>query len=242
MIIKEVNYDFFYNNLEDLDFAIFDFDGTIYPKLFLYDLVVKVFEIKEEPIRTKKLKRLNHINNLYSENKFREAYLEFLDILRFEKKEEFVEITNKLLNNIYKYAEITVKKLHKKYDLDLYLISVTSDFVAKAVIKKLDMQGFEAINFLTVKKDGSLFFNGSSDLIIDTPKVMKELLLKRLFSRIDNKKKFVCFVNSEDDLPIVERASLKVGINPTKELLDKSKLDMVMIDRIDPWIKFCELL
>lgn len=242
MRIKEGKYDLFYNSLKDLDFAIFDFDGTIYPRLFLYDLAEKVFEIKEEPIKTEKLKRLNQINNLYSENKFREAYLEFLDILRFEKKEELVEVTNKLLDNIYKYAEIAIRRLHKKYDLDLYLISVTSSFVAEAVIKKLDMQGFEAVNFLTVEKNGDLFFDGNSDLIINTPQIMKESLLRHLFSKIDNKKKFVCFVNSEDDLPIIERASLSVGINPTKKLLDKSKLDRIMIDKVDPWIKFCELL
>ena len=242
MIIGKGEDDLFYNNLKDLDFAIFDFDGTIYPRLFLYDLAVRVFEVKEEPIKTEKLRRLNQINKLYSENKFREAYLEFLDILRFEKKEELVEVTDKLLDNIYKYAEITIRKLHEKYDLDLYLISVTSNFVAEAVIKKLDMQGFEAINFLTVEENGDLFFDGNSDLVINTPQIMKESLLRRLFSKMDNKRKFVCFVNSEDDLPIVEKSSLSVGINPTKELLDKSRLDKIMIDKVDPWIKFCELL
>ena len=104
------------------------------------------------------------------------------------------------------------------------------------------MQGFEAINFLTVEENGDLFFDGNSDLVINTPQIMKESLLRRLFSKMDNKRKFVCFVNSEDDLPIVEKSSLSVGINPTKELLDKSRLDKIMIDKVDPWIKFCELL
>ena len=35
MIIGKGEDDLFYNNLKDLDFAIFDFDGTIYPRLVL---------------------------------------------------------------------------------------------------------------------------------------------------------------------------------------------------------------
>ena len=229
-------------SLERVDFAIFDFDGTIYPRLFLYDLAYNVFSVKNLSRNVDKLKKLESISNLYKEDKFKEAYLSFLDLLKLEKKQEFVQVTDKLVDNIYEYAKKTIGKLHEKYNLDIYLVSITSSFIAEIVAKKLNLEGFEAVEFLTIKKEGEWLFDGKVQLEINDPEIMKKTLLTQLFSKVGNGKKFACFVNSEDDLPIIEKASLKIGINPTKELLSKSKLDLIMVDDMDPWIKFYELL
>lgn len=229
-------------SLEKMDFAIFDFDGTIYPGLFLYDMALEMFLARGLPDDKNKLKKLEEISDLYKEGRFEEAYSDFLDILRLEKKEDFVKITNKLVDNIYEHAKKTIRKLHEEYNLDTYLISMTSSFVAEVVTKKLNLNGFEAVEFLTIGKGRNCIFDGRSQLRINDPKIVKKTLLTQLFSKVGNDKKFVCFVNSEDDLPIIKKASLKIGINPTKKLLEELNLDLVIINNTDPWIEFYKLL
>ncbi len=215
-------------NLSDLDFAIFDFDGTIYPNLFLFDLAKQFFTINNN---YKKLTDLNKILLNYNSNKFKLAYTGFINLLKDENKDEVLDVSNELIKNSYTYAKLTIKKLKNKYKLKSYLISITADFVADLAKNYFNFEDVFSINYLTSKKSNK--FLGITNDIIDNPQKMKI----RLFNNLMYKRKlsYIYFFDSIDDLLISSNASIKVGVNPKNNLKKSLKFDIILNESPDPW-------
>lgn len=215
----------------NIDFAIFDFDGTIYPNLFLFDLAKVFFTVNEDD---KKLNYLNKIALNYKSNNFKLAYTEFIYLLKDENKDEILNISNELIKCSYKYAKLTIKKLKNKYNIDSYLISITADFVAELAKSYFNFKDVFSINYLTSKQTGN--FLGITNDIIDNPQKMKN----RMFYKLVNKKKpsYIHFFDSIDDLLISLNASVKIGINPKNNLSKILKFDLILDESPDPWKSF----
>ena len=106
--------------LKSIDFAIFDLDGTIYPRMMLIDLVK--FEIKKGILKDKnKIKLLDVINFKYKNGEFKQAYLLFVELLKDEDRTEYINSTKLLIKNSYVYAKLTIEKLLRKYNIKSYL-------------------------------------------------------------------------------------------------------------------------
>ena len=221
------------NRIKLLDYAVFDFDGTIYPNLFLFDLAKKLFVIHKDK---KKLDKLYNIAEKYKNNNFIEAYTEFVELLKSENKKELICLSEELINHSYKKVKLCIKKLKSKYKLKCYLISITSDFVANIVKNYFGFDDVIAIQYLT---DHQNRFIGKTIEKIDNPKLMKLRMFEVLFR--DNNKRFIYFSDSLDDLLVARYASIRVGLNPDKNSLKVINYDIVIKNK-DPWGEFYKLM
>lgn len=230
-------------SLNNVDYAVFDFDGTVYPNMFLFDLSSTIFAKKRKvEIRDKKICELNQIAELYKAGKFEIAYIKFIKLLKGERKEDLQKISNTLINNSYKYAVLSVKKLNKKYGIKSYLISLTADFVAEVAQRRFNFEKTFSIKYDCEKYKNWEILNGTTPRKINNPQVMKKNMLIEL-RRIEGlSRKFICFFDSSDDLPIANSAVLRIGVNPKPDLSKYTKFDLVLSNKTDPWEKFYYLI
>jgi phosphoserine phosphatase len=224
------------SKLEDLDFAIFDFDGTLYPGMILLDLIEYTFS---EDIY--KMSRLENIKRDYKNGLFVKSYKNFLNLLKGEEKCKVSENANFLLNKSYPSSREFVSKLNEKYNLKCKLVSLTADFIADLVRKRYGFIEASAINYSTKICWGKEYFTGlSNDKIIEPQNLKKKLFLK--LSDIKKSSKFIYFCDSLDDLKILEDAYIKVAINPNKKILELIEFDLIINDFKDPWIHLNEMV
>lgn len=230
----------FRDRLREMDYAIFDFDGTIYPRLFLYDLARRIFsEDSDEERYRDKLRDLNNIVGAYGYVNFKIVYSKFLDIIKGEDKAYFEKVTKDLMAGTYPYAKAVINKLQDRYNMRTYLISLTADFIAKTTKEKFGFDEVFSVGYLTTDNGR---FNGKTATKIDSAKKMKIQLFKKLNAKVRNNEEFICFFDSEDDLYIADFARLRVGVNPSGELANSVDFDMILTGKQDPWKKFYSLV
>ncbi len=174
---------------------------------------------------------------MYRKGTFEDAYLNFLKLLEGENKGEFQEVTNELVSRTYPYAKLAVKKLQDKYHLKTYLMSLTSDFIAEAAKRQFGFEGAFAIEYGFQVRDSMSIFTGVTPYTIRDAQSMKMHMLKQ-FSMNKRDLKFICFFDSDDDVPIAKAATIRVGINPRPKLLNAIHFDLILNDEKDPWKAF----
>ncbi len=220
--------------LKTIDYAIFDFDNTLYPGMFLFDLAQIVFKSHKD---FKKLENLQLLAKTFKNNRFAESYLGFIKLLDGEEVTEFVSASNKLIKNAYDYAFLTIKILNESYNIKTCLVSVTADFVANVAKTHFNLNEAYGINYLTSDSTEKNKFIGITKSLIDSSYNMKIRMLKS--AHISNFSK-IHFFDDVNDLDVVSDAILKVGVNPTLDL--EKNLDIVLNKQGDPWKDFYNLI
>lgn len=236
----------FMEKLSQIEYAIFDFDGTLYPGLFLFDLTKKIFEEKFSELKyQKKMEQLENVAKIYKAGDFITSQSKFLDLLRDEDKKEFEYQSRNLLKNAYSYAKPTIGELKNKYGVKSYLISLTADFVAKIIKKQFNFEEVFSIKYKYTKTDLGEKFGGEVFDTIENPQEIK----RRMFLDFQNlnlykdKSNFIAFFDSLDDLPIASSAFLKVGVNLNDKLSMSDNVDLILTDKNgDPWRDFYQFL
>ena len=223
--------------LTELDYALFDFDGPLYPGLFIADLTLEIF--KEDLARYKdKLKELQIVEKIYNDGDFKIAYTKFLEILGGESRIIFKKYAEKLIKKTYPYVDQTIKKLQEKYGLESYLISLTPDFVGEVIQKR-----FEFKKVITVRcgYDNNTIekrMTGVSIDNIDIPQIMKEKMFNRLGISNQKNNNFIYFFDSMEDRLVAEKATIRVGINPNIDVINTLKIDYLIQNKINPLKSF----
>lgn len=232
----------FLERLESMDFAIFDFDWTLFPGLFIFDLAKKIFSEKQGfTIYKKKLAQLNRIAQIYTSGNFETAYTQFVSLLQGEDSAEFIRVSKILLARSYPYGKLTIKKLRETYNINPALVSLTSNFVTDLIFEEFCFQTVSSINYETKLESGKELFNGKFSQI-SSPEITKQ---KMLFNTdgINPKTPFICFCDSSDDLGIISNASIKVGVNPPHGLINIAEFDVILIgQKNDPWKQFYDFI
>jgi phosphoserine phosphatase len=234
--------DLFLNRFRSVRYAIFDFDGTIYPRLFLFDLTKKIFT---DQGANNKLEKLNLIAKLYKQGTFVKAYNEFIELLKGEDRNLFKANTEEMMNTTYSYARLTVEKMHDKYNIQSYLISLTSDFISEVVKDTFPFEEVFSIKYLSDVDDDRIVFNGKIGGQIKDQQEMKQTMINALLSSRPEIREegYACFFDSRDDIPVAKSAMLKVGVNPSKELVKEINFDLILSGNdADPWKSFYEML
>lgn len=227
----------FKETLKHIDYAVFDFDGTIYPGLFLFDLAKKIFEQQAGEKKT----QLDNIALLYRTGNFENAYYKFVDLLKNENRESFQEITRQMMPQSYKYAGLAIKTLKEEYKIKSYLISLTSDFIANIAMEQFGFERTFSIEY-KYKNGQEKRFNGEVGRIIKNPQDVKMEMLLELKKLEPESNKFICFFDSSDDLPISKSANLKIGINPKPNLIKEIDFDLILKGTPDPWKDFYDFI
>ena len=237
------NYGSFLEALATMDYAVFDFDGTLYPGLFIFDLTRKVFlEHNGESAYRDKLEKPKNIATIYKGGDFKSAYTGYVSLLKNEDRGEFISMSRKLISNSYKSAGAVIRELKEKYGIRAYLISLTADFVAEIAQEHLGLAKAFSVGYLSESAGSGERFSGKTDMPIEDPQQMKERMLSRLVEQRHAEGKFACFFDSTDDLPIAKKASLRVGINPKPGLSGYKGFDIILSGDADPWAGFLRLL
>jgi phosphoserine phosphatase len=219
--------------LTELDYALFDFDGPLYPGLFISDLTLEVFKDDLEKYKNK-LKELQIVEKIYNEGDFKKAYTKFLEILSGESRIIFKRYAEKLIEKTYPYVDKTVKKLQEKYGLESYLISLTPDFVGEVIQKRF---GFKRVITVRCGYDDNTIekrMTGVSIDKIDMPQVMKEKMFNKLGINNQRSKNFIYFFDSMEDRLVAEEATIRVGVNPNIDVMNTLKIDYLIQNKINP--------
>lgn len=235
----------FVEKLKTLDYAIFDFDGTVYPGLFLFDLTKEIF-VGDKDInrRARKLKELHEVGSIYNCGDFKVAYARFVKLLKNEDKEDFQKKTKQMMAASYPYAKLVIGKLWKKYGIKSYLISLTSDFVADVAQVDFGFKDTFSIKYISKKSPFGERFIGKFKGKLENPQTIKKRLLLELrnLEKYKTRDKFICFFDSKDDINIASSAELKVGINPKLDLSGYTDFDLVLRNKTDPWKEFYNII
>lgn len=240
--IKDFGYaskEAFLQKLNAINYAIFDMDGTIIrPGLLVFDVMVSLFQGKNDDY---KLRELKMIYDSYKITPFDESYRRFLGLLKDEDKKSLQELVeNKLNAKLYPYAKLTIKKLRDKYGIKSYLISLTTDFIADFVKAYFGFEGTYSVRCISNAVGGKELFNGEVAGKLSNAAEMKTVMFKDFEKKIADKP-FLCFFDSEDDIPIARNAELKVGINQSEKLKNEIKTDLSLSGN-DPWEEFYKIL
>ncbi len=227
--------------LKEIDNAVFDFDGTVYPRLFVFDVTKRTFDTHagDEKYK-KKLGKLNDIATVYAGGDFKGAYAMFLDLLKGEDRAEFVRNAKELMTtSSYPYAKRTIEKLRDKYGIKAFMISLTADFIGDQAREHFGFERVFSVGYLS--EHGR--FTGNTSEPVEHPEEMKSRMLTELDELRGGRGKYVCFFDSGDDLPVAESAALKVGVNPKPKLLEQVTFDVALNNKEkDPWEEFYKLL
>jgi phosphoserine phosphatase len=221
----------FLSSLKKIDYAIFDFDGTIYPNLFLFDLAKQIFDKYAD---NKRLKELNAIAGLYIKGDFNAAFLKFLDILKGEDRTEFQDNSRILIKKSYKYSKLVIAKLKREYGIKSYLISLTADFISEIIEENFDFEKTFSMNYAFDKNDSREEFNGKTLAYPKKPQEIKLEMLAKII-KANSSNNYINFFDSTDDILIAKKAMLRVEINPKPDLSNYTDFDIILKNKKDPW-------
>jgi len=151
----------FIDALKTIDYAIFDFDGTLYPHLFIFDLTKDIFmQHANEETYKEKLVNLGQIAEIYKNGDFEEAYSKFIGLMKGESKEEFKKNAEKMISNTYPYAKLN-------HDAGNKFTGDTLDPIQdQQSMKKAMLQKLMALEHNRNKDKFICFFDSSDDIPI----------------------------------------------------------------------------
>jgi phosphoserine phosphatase len=228
----------FRNRLDNIKYALFDFDGTIYPNLLLVDLARYIFTKHAKMGEEKYVKKLLELSDLLRRSNkitFQEASLGFIDILKGESYSEFVEQSSVFIDRISDRVKFFVIFLRKN-NIKCFLVSLTADFIASQVASALSFDKFYSVKYETFKGDaGEILFSGNFTPSVIDPKKFKLGALK-YFNLLSLPKEHLLVIgNSVDDIELFKRAGHRIVVNPASELLEQCAFDLVVRNKKDPW-------
>lgn len=114
--------------------------------------------------------------------------------------------------------------------------------MAEVAQRRFNFEKTFSIKYNCEKYKNREILNGTTPRKINDPQVMKKDMLIEL-RRIEGlSRKFICFFDSSDDLPIANSAVLRIGVNPKPDLSKYTKFDLVLSNKTDPWEKFYYLI
>lgn len=229
----------FLQKLRTLGHATFDMDGTIIkPGLLVFDVMSNLFQGKND---TRKMGELKKIYESYGSVPFDVSYRSFLGLLKGEDRKEVRNaVMDRLEEKVYPYARLTIKKLREGYRIRCYLISLTTDFIAELVKPYFGFEGAYSVGCIVDDADGREIFTGEASIKLGSAGEMKTAMFGK-FEKDLAGSPFLSAFDSKDDLPIAQKAFLKVGVNQSKELKNMIKAD-VSLEGKDPWEEFYRML
>jgi phosphoserine phosphatase len=227
---KKKSYRKILQELHTLQTYVFDLDGTL---LEGYALGIVSFATVLRKLATLDFFYLPYLVRgivLYLKLKkmpIEKSSTEFAKSIKGLNEKDFLASSKKIVEKIYPAALETIKNLviNKK---DLAVLSLSDESIISNTISTIGISKFKSRKL--VSKNG--FYTGKFD---------KEMLnaqkLKKDYSKFFVKnKKYVYFGNDLDDLLIIKKATIKIGINPTSRILEKIDFDLIAEGK-DPWEK-----
>lgn len=213
---------------KDVENFVFDFDGTLIHGFALGTTSIKAI--------LKKLNEgdLNQINYLIKAIKLflRIKYLtiesaskEFATSIKGLKEKDFLLTSESVIKDLYPNGVKFIKKI-KKDKKRIFIVSLSDKKILSKTIAKMKIKKFCSRELESVR--GS--YSGRFKLEMPNSQKLKFSFLKTLIKN----QKFVYFGNDFDDILILKKAALKVGINPKKRILDKIEFDIIALGD-DPW-------
>lgn len=233
MLAKNFLEKFLKNNKLKIKYAIFDFDNTIYPGLLLYELATEHIKNLKGKNKLEKKILLIKIAAYFKKNNFKKSLKLFLKFLKDEPVFEFYDQTKQKLKKIPNKFRQIIKILHES-KIKCYLVSLTSDTIARKVCKKFKFENFLSLEFGTYKKSNKSFFDGKIKTKLNNLKLFKLSAYKRFKIR-NPKQECICFGDSLDDLLILKKSAKSFVIGKNNKLITKLNKKCLLIDK--RWIK-----
>jgi phosphoserine phosphatase len=214
-----------YNNIKT---KVFDLDGTLLNGYALSIVGFKAIIKKSKKLDLKNIlaffKAINLLINL-KKLTIEKASERFANIITGLVEKDFLDETKTLNNKIYKNATKHINYLVNKKN-KLILISLSDKNIIIDLAKNIKIKNFNSRELN--KKNG--FYTGKFKTEMHNAKKLKLNLLKEKIKS----GKFIYFGNDIDDELILKKATIKIGINPKKELINKINFDIISIGN-DPW-------
>ncbi|MBN2013718.1 MAG: haloacid dehalogenase-like hydrolase [Candidatus Altiarchaeota archaeon] len=225
-----------WKKIRDIEYIVFDFDGSIYPCILLLDLALDFFYSysgEKGEFMAEKRSRLLSLIGEKNKKSFYELSLEFASVLEGIPCVEFNKKIPVFLQNCYPNALKFINAL-KKRGKKCFLVSLTSEAVSREAMQMFGFDGYWCRTLRKTIKEGVEFFDGN---YVDNINDLTEFKARCLDEFKIRDEVFGMVGNDVEDVLLFESAYLKVGVNPTKELMDEVDLDFVLVDRKDPWSK-----
>jgi phosphoserine phosphatase len=222
------------NSIDDLGIKniIFDFDGTMHPKLFLADASKTFFKNSGE---------FSHLNKLLklSKNKkssFEEILIEYINIMKGISASSFDDFCLKHPIDYYPSLKCTIKKF-KSLGLKIFLSSLTSKAIAERVKNELNLDGCTyfpyPINYFQKNKKFAQLENG-----INVSNLAKFKLDSCIEQGWIGASPIIMVGDSSQDDELFNFSSISIGINPTSSF----PFNYIFRDLKDPWKKLINLI
>lgn len=209
--------------MKEKDLIIFDIDRTIYDGSIGQDFIIEL--INEGLISPKILANLSL------------ELLEYeLDLQTYSKtvRDALIslayELNNQPIEKVREVAQKTIQYNHYKfYDYIFEIPKVFKDFDYVLLSLEPQILVSEIANYLKIPNYICNQFNTSNEKILRTEKIVTNKLDLFINSSFKDRKIITAFGDSENDLPILEQASLKIVVNPTPNLYNKINQDRKFI-------------
>ncbi len=153
----------------------------------------------------------------------------FLEFLKNQPVKEFYLPLKKKIKRVPLNFRKTLKILKNK-KIKCYLVSLTSEEIAKEVSKKFNFANYMCIKFLTYKKSNKLYFSGKIQQKITTPNKFKLKSYKK-FKIKNPRKECICFGDSLDDLLLLNKSKQSFVVGKNKKLISSLKNNPVIIEK-----------
>ncbi len=233
----------FFRELDNIEHAIFDLDGTIYPSLLILDIAKFVFSSDSSKYALKE----KDLINLVQQSEFltfEETTKNFVKLLSGEKRSLFIENCDQFLHNIYPNAIEFIKYL-KSRGIKCHLISLTPLFIAKEVASYLGLTSFSGMKYSGKETKTDFIFDGNY-LPVNDFKNFKLDCLKNTLKGV-SQKKILFSGDSLDDLELFKFSNIKILVNNStliNKKLTNTKIgySFILNKRPDPWIELMSFI
>jgi HAD superfamily phosphoserine phosphatase-like hydrolase len=231
--------------LDNIKYAFFDLDGTIYPSLFILDVTKKIFKdhaLHREENYIKKKVSLDALIASSSHLPFQEIYNRFICLLEDESLTEFVSCSKTYLPKICIGVKEFIQFLQHN-GTKCILVSLTPNFIAKVIKESLELDGYLGIDYRTKTIDDKKLFMGSYKIPCADFSTFKKTVLKQYnLDKIDKPKIFFAG-DSLEDIGLFNSAGITLAVNPKEQLLERKHFDIVLRDfNTLPWKKLAALI
>lgn len=222
----------FFEKLDAVDCALFDFDGTLYPGNILLDLALSYFiPNPDEPDLEQKRMRLTKLVADRKKYSFLELSDEFAKLLEGVGKKDFFSPVSKFSKNIYPGAKRIVSYLRSE-GKECYLVSLTAWETATYVCDILGLDGCFFRDLGGTEKGGAEFFPGRyPDDICDLAEFKRGAIAH--FGLED--KTLLGAGDSMEDQLFLGGCDVRLLVNPDGKLRDSLDYDYLISDEKDPW-------
>jgi phosphoserine phosphatase len=201
--------------MKEKDLIIFDIDRTIYDGSIGQDFIIELVNeriISPKILASLSFELLEYELDLQNYNKTVSDALKLLANELINKDASYVkEVARRVIEyNHYKFYDyiFEIPKLYK--DFDYILLSLEPDILVKEISDYLQIPNFVANSFLDKNKN----LTNSNKILTNKIEMLEN-------SNFKNRNICTAFGDSENDFGILQKARLKIVINPTPNLQKK---------------------